>query len=30
VRYPDELVRTYSTTAMAERLAAAYDRVLGG
>jgi glycosyltransferase involved in cell wall biosynthesis len=28
VNYPDELVRRYSTGAMAERLAAAYDRVL--
>jgi glycosyltransferase involved in cell wall biosynthesis len=28
VTYPDELVRRYSTGAMAERLAAAYDRVL--
>jgi glycosyltransferase involved in cell wall biosynthesis len=30
VTYPDELVRRYSTGAMAERLAAAYDRVLAG
>jgi glycosyltransferase involved in cell wall biosynthesis len=29
VRYPEQLVRSYSTAAMAERLAAAYDRVLG-
>jgi glycosyltransferase involved in cell wall biosynthesis len=28
VSYPEELVRRYSTGAMAERLAAAYDRVL--
>lgn len=28
VEYPDELVRRYSTSAMAARLAAAYDRVL--
>ena len=28
VGYPEELVRRYSTTAMAERLASAYDRVL--
>jgi glycosyltransferase involved in cell wall biosynthesis len=28
VTYPEELVRRYSTGAMAERLAAAYDRVL--
>ncbi len=28
VAYPDELVRRYSTAAMAERLAAAYERVL--
>jgi glycosyltransferase involved in cell wall biosynthesis len=30
VPYPDELVRRYSTAAMADRLAAAYDRVLAG
>jgi glycosyltransferase involved in cell wall biosynthesis len=30
VGYPAELVRRYSTTAMAGRLAGAYDRVLGG
>jgi glycosyltransferase involved in cell wall biosynthesis len=30
VSYPDELVRRYSTAAMADRLAAAYDRVLAG
>jgi glycosyltransferase involved in cell wall biosynthesis len=30
VPYPPELVRRYSTTAMAGRLAIAYDRVLGG
>jgi glycosyltransferase involved in cell wall biosynthesis len=29
VAYPEELVRRYSTTAAAERLAAAYDRLLG-
>jgi glycosyltransferase involved in cell wall biosynthesis len=29
VGYPDELVRRYSTAAMAGRLAVAYDRVLG-
>jgi glycosyltransferase involved in cell wall biosynthesis len=28
VQYPTELVRRYSTTAMAERLASSYDRVL--
>lgn len=28
VAYPEQLVHRYSTTAMAERLAAAYDRVL--
>lgn len=30
VDYPDALLRRYSTAAMAERLAAAYDRVLRG
>jgi glycosyltransferase involved in cell wall biosynthesis len=30
VAYPDELVRRYSTAAMADRLAAAYDRLLAG
>jgi glycosyltransferase involved in cell wall biosynthesis len=30
VSYPPELVQRYSTTAMAGRLAIAYDRVLGG
>jgi glycosyltransferase involved in cell wall biosynthesis len=30
VSYPSELVRRYSTTAAAERLAGAYDRLLTG
>lgn len=30
VAYPEALVRRYSATAMAERLAAAYERVLEG
>jgi glycosyltransferase involved in cell wall biosynthesis len=30
IAYPSELIRSYSTSAAAERLAAAYDRVLAG